>query len=43
MKEPLTDSMLDYIQELEYQQYERSMDPDFFDEVNEYEEMEETE
>jgi hypothetical protein len=43
MKEPLTDSMLDYIQQLEYQWYEQSMNPDFFDEVNEYEEMEETE
>jgi hypothetical protein len=40
---PLTDAMLDYIQQLEYQRYEQSMDPDFFDEVNEYEEMEETE
>ena len=40
MKEPLTDAMLEYIQEIEYQWYEESMNPDFFDEVTEFEEME---
>jgi hypothetical protein len=43
MKEPLTDSMLEYLQEIEYQWFEQSMNPDFFDEVIEFEEMEETE
>ena len=43
MKEPLTDAMLDYIQELEYQWFEQSMNPDLFDDVNEFEEMEESE
>ena len=35
--------MLDYIQELEYQWFEQSMNPDLFDDVNEFEEMEESE
>jgi len=43
MKEPPTDSMLEYLQELEYQWYEQSMNPDFFDEATEFEEMEESE
>ena len=43
MKEPLTDAMLEYLQEIDYQWFEQSMNPDFFDEVNEYEEMEATE
>ena len=38
--QPLTDSMIEYIQELEYERYEQSMCPDFFDELNEFEEME---
>ena len=43
MKQPLTDAMIDYIQEIEYQWFEQSMDPDFFDESTEFEEMEESE
>ena len=33
----LTDSMIEYIQELEYEWYEQSMCPDFY-ELNEFEE-----
>ena len=45
MKEPLTDAMLDHIQELEYQWFEQSMNPDLFDDVidAEFEEMDESE
>ena len=38
MKEPLSDAMIEYIQQLEYEWYEQSMEPDFFDELNNFEE-----
>ena len=43
MKPPLTDAMLEYLQQIDYQWFEQSMNTDFFDEVNEFEEIEETE
>ena len=36
-----SDAMIDYIQQLEYEWYEQSMDPDFFDELNDFEESQE--
>ena len=38
--QPLTDAMLEYIQQIELEWYEQSMEPDFFDELNEFEQME---
>ena len=42
MKAPLTDAMLEYLQEIEFQWYEQLMHDDF-EEDTEFEEMEESE
>jgi hypothetical protein len=43
MSKPPTDAMIEYIQELELEWYEQSMCPDFFDELNGFEETMEEE
>ena len=43
MSKPPSDAMIEYIQQLEYEWFEQSMEPDFFDEMIGFEESMEAE